>query len=131
MYLIDANIILEVLYKRERWQQAASFLERVKKGEATAYILHFTIHGISAILGKPELVSKLIAEVSSWRGLQVIATSLDEELAAAEKAVNMGLDFDDGLQYYAAKKRGLTIISYDEDFDKTDIKRKEPNMHVP
>ncbi|MEM0348864.1 MAG: PIN domain-containing protein [Candidatus Caldarchaeum sp.] len=131
MYLIDANILLEVLYKREKWQQAASFLERVKKGEETAYILHFTLHGISAILGKPELVSKLIAEVSSWRGLQVIATSLDEELAAAEKAVNMGLDFDDGLQYYAAKKRGLTIISYDEDFDKTDIKKIEPNMHLP
>ncbi|BAJ50787.1 conserved hypothetical protein [Candidatus Caldarchaeum subterraneum] len=126
MYLIDANVILEVLYKREKWQKAASFLERVKKGETTAYILHFTLHGISVILGKPELVSKLIIEISSWRGLGVIATSLDEELAAAEKAIHIGLDFDDGLQYYVAKKRGLTIMSYDSDFDNTDIKRIEP-----
>ncbi|GBC69033.1 hypothetical protein HRbin01_00724 [archaeon HR01] len=126
MYLIDANVILEVLYKREKWQQAAGFLERVKRGEAAAYVLHFTLHGISAILGKPELVSKLIIEISSWRGLGIITTSLDEELAAAEKATYIGLDFDDGLQYYAAKKRGLTIISYDSDFDNTDIKRIEP-----
>ncbi|GBC71103.1 hypothetical protein HRbin02_00881 [Candidatus Calditenuaceae archaeon HR02] len=126
MYLIDANVILEVLYKRERWQQTASFLERVKKGEETAYILHFTVHAISAILGEPELVSKLIIEISSWRGLGIISTSLDEELAAAEKAIRIGLDFDDGLHYYAAKKRGLTIISYDRDFDNTDIKRLEP-----
>lgn len=59
-------------------------------------------------------------------GLEVIATSLDEELAASEKAIHIGLDFDDGLQYYVAMKRWLTIVSYDGDFDNTDIKRLEP-----
>jgi len=126
MYLIDANVILEVLYKRGRWRRAASLLRKVKNGEATAYILHFTVHGISAVLGKPELVSRLVREMLTWRGLGIIETSLDEELAAAEKAVHMGLDFDDGLHYYAAKKRGLTIVSYDKDFDATDVKRVEP-----
>ena len=94
MHLINADIILEFLYKREKWRQAADFLNKVKSGETTAYILLLTIHSISAILGKPELISKLIREILTWRGLGIIATNLDEELAAAEKAEHIGLDFD-------------------------------------
>ncbi len=45
---------------------------------------------------------------------------------AAELAFKVGLDFDDGLHYYYAKKIGLKLISFDKDFDKTDIKRLEP-----
>jgi len=126
MYLIDANIVLEVLYKLERWQEAANFLNKVKRGEITAYMLHFTIHAISAILGKPAPVSRFIREITTWRGLGIIETSLEEEFAASENAINIGLDFDDALHYYAAKKRKLTIVSYHKDFDRTDLDRKEP-----
>ncbi len=47
-------------------------------------------------------------------------------LVACELASRVGLDFDDGLQYYYAKKLGASIISFDKDFDKTDLKRLEP-----
>jgi predicted nucleic acid-binding protein len=43
MYLIDANIILEVLYKRDRWRECSDFLAMVKRGIIKAYILHFTL----------------------------------------------------------------------------------------
>lgn len=56
----------------------------------------------------------------------IIETSLEEEFAASEKAMHIGLDFDDALHYYAAKKRKLIIVSYDKDFDKTDLARREP-----
>jgi uncharacterized protein len=36
------------------------------------------------------------------------------------------LDFDDAYQYVAAKRNGLLLVSFDADFDKTDIKRKVP-----
>jgi len=36
------------------------------------------------------------------------------------------LDVDDGIQYYVAKTRSLKLISFDKDFDKTDIERIDP-----
>lgn len=126
MYLLDANIILEVLYKRSKWEESYKLLNKVKEGSVKAYILHFTIHGISAILGKPELVSKFLSEITTWRGLSIVNLPLQEELIACELANKVNLDFDDGLHYYFSKKISVPIISFDKDFDKTDIKRLEP-----
>jgi len=51
---------------------------------------------------------------------------VEEELVASELAGKVDLDFDDGLQYYYAKKAGIQIVSFDRDFDETDVKRVEP-----
>ena len=126
MYLIDANIILELLYKRSRWKESYEFLNRIKAGEVRAYMLHFTLHGVSAILGKPELVSHFLSEILTWRGLTIVDLPVEEELMASELARRTGLDFDDGLQYYYAKKAGTQIVSFDKDFDKIDVRRVEP-----
>ncbi|MEZ0290250.1 MAG: PIN domain-containing protein [Sulfolobales archaeon] len=128
MYLIDANIILEVLYKRGRWEESLKLLNLVKESRIRAYILRFTVHGIAAILGKPNLVAKFLSEIQTWRGLTVADLTLEEEILACELGDKIGLDFDDSLQYYFAKKKQTLIISYDRDFDKTDIKRVEPNQ---
>jgi predicted nucleic acid-binding protein len=126
MYLVDANVFLELLYKRDRWRECRDFLNKVKAGAIKSHVLHFTLHGISAILGDPKLVSRFLSEIATWRGLTVIDLSIDEEVVASELANGVGLDFDDGLQYYYAKKAGLQIVSFDRDFDKTDVKRVEP-----
>ena len=126
-YLIDANIILEVLYKRSRWEESYKLLNRVKDGSIRALMLHFAVHGISAILGKPDLVAKLIAEILTWRNLIIVDLPIYEELAACELASKVGLDFDDGLHHYFAKVRGIPIVSFDKDFDNLDIKRVEPH----
>ena len=44
-----------------------------------------------------------------------------------EIASQYNLDFDDAYQYYLAETENLQLISFDSDFDKTDIKRKEPS----
>ena len=127
MYLVDANVFLEVLYKRDKWVESYEFLNRVKEGAIRAYTLHFTIHAVSAILGKPDLVSKFLSEVSTWRGLTIIDSRIDDEVMAAELASRVGLDFDDGLHYYYAKKLGLKLVSFDKDFDRVDVERLEPH----
>jgi Predicted nucleic acid-binding protein, contains PIN domain len=127
MYLVDANVFLEVLYRRDRWAECYEFLNRVKRGDIRAYVLHFTIHAVSAILGKPDLVSKYLSELSTWRGLVIIDSPIDEEVMASELASRVDLDFDDGLHYYYAKKMGLKLVSFDKDFDKTGIERLEPH----
>lgn len=90
-------------------------------------MLHFAIHGISAILGRPDLVAKLLAEILSWRGLTIVDLSVSDELVACEIASRSGLDFDYGLHYYFAKTRNLSIISFDKDFDNLDVRRIEPH----
>ena len=131
MYLIDANILLELLYKRGRWEECFKLLNQVKKGDVKAYMLHFAIHGISAILGRPDVVSKFLSEINTWKGLSIVDLSIEEEIVACELASKTGLDFDDGLHYYLSKKKNIPIISFDKDFDKTDVKRLEPNQITP
>lgn len=126
MYLIDANVVLETLYKRDRWEASYLLLNRIKGGSIKAYMLRFTIHGISAILGNPGLVARFLGEVITWRGLTIADLSIHEEISACNLASDAGLDFDDGLHYYYAKSRGVPIVSFDTDFDALDIRRLEP-----
>ncbi|MEM1546302.1 MAG: PIN domain-containing protein [Candidatus Methanomethylicia archaeon] len=90
-------------------------------------MLHFAIHGVSAILSKPSLAAKLLSETITWRGLTIANLSLHEELIACKLAAETRLGFDDGLHYYFAKHMGISIISFDKDFDSLDIKRFEPH----
>ncbi|AFA39861.1 putative nucleic acid-binding protein, contains PIN domain [Pyrobaculum oguniense TE7] len=126
MYLIDANVFLELLYRRQRWAESYRFLEKVKSGEVRGYVLQFAVHGVSAILAKPELVEIFLSEIATWRGLEIVKSDLGDEIEAARAATRVGLDFDDGLHYNYAKKLGVPIVSFDRDFDKTDVKRLEP-----
>lgn len=63
-------------------------------------------------------------------GLSIVNFPLQEELIACELANKVNLDFDDGLHYYFLKRMSVSIISFDKDFDKTDIKRLEPKEVV-
>ncbi len=119
-------MLLELLYKRDRWEECRDFLNKVKAGAVKSHVLHFTLHGVSAILGDPKLVSRFLSEITTWRGLTVVDLPIEEEVVASDLASSLGLDFDDGLQYYYAKKAGLRIVSFDRDFDRTDVERVEP-----
>lgn len=126
MYLLDANVLLEVLYKRSRWEECFKLLNLIKNGDIKAYLLHFAVHGISAILGKPDIVAKFLSELTTWRGLSVVDLTVEEEALASEVANKVGLDFDDGLHYYFARKANVPLVSFDRDFDSVDVKRLEP-----
>lgn len=98
----------------------------VSKGDIDAYILLFAIHGISAILGKPEIVKSFLRNITSWKGLRIINLTLEEKILACELGEKYGLDFDDSLQYYTALKMNIPIVSFDHDFDEKDVIRLEP-----
>jgi len=46
--------------------------------------------------------------------------------SVVEAHERFGLDFDDAYQYAAAEKYNLVIVSFDTDFDRTDLGRKTP-----
>jgi len=72
-----------------------------------------------------------LRNIQNSLGISIYNTSLDDGIAAAMLMNKIGLDFDDALQYYIAKKLGAeAIISYDKHFDRSDMTRKEPNEYL-
>jgi uncharacterized protein with PIN domain len=63
-------------------------------------------------------------------GLMVYDSNPAEDLAAlafTKKAdAEFQLDFDDALHYATAKKHHFTLVSFDQDFDRTDLLRQTP-----
>ena len=64
------------------------------------------------------------------QGAQIYQTELAEEKEIAGLTQTINLDFDDTLQYFVAKKLDAVLVSFDRDFDKTDLKRVEPSQVV-
>ncbi len=60
-------------------------------------------------------------------GTKTISSKLEDLIILHRTAENYNLDFDDAYQYMLAKEYQLQIISFDKDFDKTKLGRKEPS----
>jgi predicted nucleic acid-binding protein len=128
-FLIDANIFLEVIFRREYWPASMQFLNRVAAGHSTAFISAFELHGIEALLSHRNqftALDRFLRGVESSRGLSVYYSTVREEHEALQYTKQFSLDFDDSLQYAIAKTLNLTLVSYDHDFDCTNLTRREP-----
>ncbi|MGQ4913796.1 MAG: type II toxin-antitoxin system VapC family toxin [Candidatus Asgardarchaeia archaeon] len=130
MYLIDTNIFLEVLLAQKRKKEAKKFLQYVRDGIITAYFSRFSLYSIELLLTKLKLFDELttfLIAIKKFKGLRVISTTPTDDLLIVKIIKNTSLDFDDALQYYLVKKYNLDgIVSFDTDFDNTDIRRFEP-----
>jgi predicted nucleic acid-binding protein len=59
-------------------------------------------------------------------GVTQTALLPEDMMIVTDAAQRFDLDFDDAYQYVAAVKSGLTLVSFDGDFDRTDRGRKTP-----
>jgi len=58
--------------------------------------------------------------------LHMLSLSYEDMGNVIEVSARFNLDFDDSYQYVVAEKYNLTIISFDSDFDRTELGRKTP-----
>jgi hypothetical protein len=58
--------------------------------------------------------------------MRELSIRVDELRSVIKVAQKFNLDFDDAYQYAIAEKRGLTLVSFDKDFDHTDRGKKTP-----
>ena len=131
--VIDANIFLEFLLKQERTAESIALVKRVEEGEFEAYITSFSLHSIEVILDRRKdsvLLEEFLEKIIQTRGLQIYQTEAIEEKDISALTRTLQLDFDDALQYFVAKKLGAQLVSFDHDFDATDLKRVEPSALV-
>lgn len=127
MYLIDTNIFLEVLLDQEKADEVERFLKEVPTERL--HVSDFSLYSIGIIMLKQkkyDAFSEFVEDVFLRGGINLLRLSVFDigEVINASKKFN--LDFDDAYQYTLAKKYNLKIVSFDSDFDKTDIGRVLP-----
>ena len=125
--LLDTNIFLEVILDQERANEARTLLSEVEGHEF--FISDYSLHSIGLLLfrrGQHEVFRQFLKDMILGVGVTVIALSAKETEGLIQVAQQFGLDFDDAYQYVVAERYGLTIISFDSDFDRTERGRKTP-----
>ena len=130
MYLIDTNVFLEVLLRQKRYIEAKRLLKGVQTGNFKGYVSKFSLYSIEILftsLKKFSELKKFLAALALFKGLEILSTTIFDEILISGIAKEKKLDYDDALQFYLVKKYNLKgIISFDHDFDKVDINRFEP-----
>lgn len=127
MYLLDTNLLLEILLAQERAQEVKEFLREAHRDRL--FLSDFSLYsiGIQAVRrGVPEAFVKMVDDLILQGGVCIAQLSPSDMQRLVEVAQQFGLDFDDAYQYVLASQRDFHIVSFDADFDRTDRGRKTP-----
>lgn len=123
--LVDTNVFLELLLSQVRAAEARQFLETAERHEF--FVSDYALHSIGLLLlrrKQPETFRQFLSDVTA--GVRMVSLLASELGAVIDAAARFSLDFDDAYQYAVADKYGLTIVSFDADFDRTARGRKAP-----
>lgn len=126
MHLIDTNVFLEILLKQEKSNLAKSYFSQ--NNHIQKFVSDLSFHSIGILMFKIkrfEIFNKFILDLQSGNQ-SIIGLKIDRYKTLKDISEKYNLDFDDSYQYLIAKTNNLTLISFDKDFDKTDLKRIEP-----
>jgi len=129
--LLDTNVFLEILLRQENAGAAMSLLEKGEEHEL--FLTDYALHSVGVVLFRRKLhgvFADFVKDVLLGAGLRVVALGPEDLHRVSEVAGRFGLDFDDAYQYAAARRDGLTLVSFDSDFDRTDLARKVPGEIV-
>ena len=107
--LIDANILLDVLQKREPHYKYSSIIWKLcEAGKAQGFVSVLTFMNLAYILRK-ELTPEKITD--TYKALSLIFTFKDLTQNDVTNAIEMGLkDFEDAVQIQTAQRVGADFI---------------------
>jgi predicted nucleic acid-binding protein len=126
--LIDTNIFLEIILQQEKADDAAALLR--KAGGHEFFVSDYSLHSIGLLLFRRRLhdiFRKFLSDIRANAGVTLVSISMNDMEAVVNAATMYNLDFDDGYQYVVAEKHGLSLVSFDSDFDRTRRGRKAPS----
>ncbi len=127
MYLLDTNIWLEVLLGQARAESARRLIAATPP--SNLYMTDFTLHSIGVILARLKRLAtlhKFVTDLSTPPSVSLVRLSFEQVALLPAVSQRFKLDFDDAYQYAAAEAEGLQLVSFDSDFDRTDLVRKTP-----
>jgi predicted nucleic acid-binding protein len=114
VFLLDTNIWLERLLGQGQAEVVAELLDTLSPSDMC--MTDFTLHSIGVIcnrLNQRDVFIKFVDDVLIDAGVVEIIDLFR-------------LDFDDAYQYVAAELEKANIVSFDQDFDKTEQRRLTP-----
>jgi len=132
MYLLDINILLELLLNQKKSSDVERLLLDIPA--QSLYLTEFSLYSIGIILLRQKKSAAYLAMIDDLierAGVNVLRLLPGDLREVAGYAQSFNLDFDDAYQYAVAERYGLTIVSLDKDFDRTSKGRKEPAEIVP
>jgi len=127
MYLIDTNIWLERLLDQSRSQEVGLFLDKFPSDQLL--MTDFTLHSIGVVLnrlGQEEAFLRFVEDVFIDGAVTLVSVQLTEMQRLVDTIRKFNLEFDDAYQYVAAEKSNASIVSFDNDFDRTDRGKMSP-----
>jgi predicted nucleic acid-binding protein len=92
------------------------------------FMTDFSLHSIGVLLFRRrnfDAHAEFVGDLETV-GIRVLSLHPREVSALAEPAIRHNVDFDDAYQYAVAKHFDLTLVNFDSDFDRTDLKRNTP-----
>ncbi len=126
-YLVDTNVWLERLLDQEKSGIASEFLSSTPTD--SLFVSDFSIHSIGVILSrlkKYEILKKFINDLFLNGQIELLTLDSIDLLDVIDNIKKHKLDFDDSYQLSVAQKFGLTIVTFDKDFNTKGIKKKTP-----
>jgi predicted nucleic acid-binding protein len=132
--LIDTNVFLSFLNKEEDqpWEKSLLLINHIAAGTIHAFVTRFALYTIAIKVthnSRPKQLERLyyfLDNIENSQGLTVYDTSTLDQQEIVKLMKTVPLDFDDALHYFVASQLKLTLVSFDRDFDKTDLARIEP-----
>jgi predicted nucleic acid-binding protein len=131
MFLVDTNVWVEVLLGQEKAKEASDFLKRTPASELS--LTDFTLYSIGIILaklGRDDAYRKFLGDVLTENDVRIIRLTPSDLAEVPTVVRRFHVDFDDAYQYVAAGRFNAALVSFDSDFDKTDLKRLAPSQAV-
>jgi predicted nucleic acid-binding protein len=128
VYLLDTNLVLELLLEQERADEVAQLL-----GETPSiplYLSEFALYSIGIVLfrqKKHQAFRQFIDDLILGGRVRLVRVSARDMPEVARISQEFALDFDGAYQYVAAQEHGLELLSFDQDFDGTSQGRQEPS----
>ncbi|MEK7126585.1 MAG: PIN domain-containing protein [Patescibacteria group bacterium] len=127
--LIDTNIFLEILFKQERRQECIDLLDAIKENliAEKIYITRFSLGAIEASTKKKhtEFIRELLLLIYDNK-INIPKMNIRDDLMINSVRNELGLDFDDAMQFVATQKAGTYIVTFDKDFKNKPIQVKTP-----
>jgi hypothetical protein len=127
MFLVDTNVWLELLLKQEKADEVRHFFMNIDADFLS--ITEFSLYSIGIILTrlkKDELFKNFLSDTIEDSGVGIVRLNIDDLKHLLTMCHKYQLDFDDAYQYVASEKYELILVSFDNDFDRTERKRKTP-----
>ncbi len=121
--LIDTNIVIDLLSKRDKYyDEAADLFSRADKKELELAISSLTFANTNYILSKLKSAKEAREILRKFKVL-VELLSLDNKITELALSDDDFRDFEDGLQYYSAIENQIEIIitRNKKDFQKSKI----------